>query len=265
MVFADVGDHLSIEGADSPEFALAGPMADGLDDCVLSDNLVVRARDLLLSRIRRPLPPFRLVLTKNLPTAAGVGGGSSDAGAALRLVRGALELPVSDDQLERLAGELGSDGPACFRAEPVLGTGWGDVLSAAPQLPRLDAVLVNPRRPCSTGAVYRAFDALSDRPDASPPPMPERLESAEEAAAWLAYCRNDLEAPAISVCPDIAEVLDVLRGEPETLLARLSGSGATAFALCSGDIEAEGLVERLQLIRPDWWVQRCQLGGPWER
>jgi 4-diphosphocytidyl-2-C-methyl-D-erythritol kinase len=82
-------------------------------------------------------------------------------------------------------------------------------------------------------------------------------------AGFLATCRNDLEAPAIALTPLIGEVLATLRDEPETLLGRLSGSGATCFALCAGDIEAEGLAERLERMRPDWWVQRCRLGGDW--
>ena len=263
MVFADIGDEVSIEGADHPEFALEGPMAEALGDTDLADNLVLRARDILLNRIRRPTPPFRLTLNKVLPVASGLGGGSTDAGAAFRLIRDALGLPIRDDELEALAAGIGADGPACLMARPVVGEGWGDRLSPAPTLPCLDAVLVNPGKPCSTGAVYRAFDALTGAPDPSAPLIPALLESAEETAAWLSYARNDLEAPAERICPDITEVLGLLRAEPETLLARLSGSGATCFALCSGDYEAETLAERISSLRPDWWVRRCRLGGPW--
>ncbi len=263
MVFADLGDRVGIEASDAPEFVLDGPMSEGLSDCDPADNLVIRARDLLLAHIRRPTPPFRLLLTKLLPTAAGLGGGSSDAGAALRMVRDGLGLAIGDDTLEALSARLGSDGPACFRARPVLATGRGEVLSAAPRLPVLHAVLVNPGVACPTGPVYRAFDDHAGQAGADMPPMPDSFESADEMAAWLAFQRNDLEAPAITVCPDIAEVLETLRAEPQTQLARLSGSGATCFALCSGDYEAQGLAERLGLMRPDWWVRRCRLGGPW--
>ncbi|HYG25369.1 MAG TPA: 4-(cytidine 5'-diphospho)-2-C-methyl-D-erythritol kinase, partial [Caulobacteraceae bacterium] len=92
------------------------------------------------------------------------------------------------------------------------------------------------------------------------PHLPDRFESAEEVAAWLSLCRNDLEAPAVSLNPVIGEVLETLAGEPETLLARMSGSGATCFALCAGDIEAEGLAELIESMRPDWWVRRCRIG-----
>jgi 4-diphosphocytidyl-2-C-methyl-D-erythritol kinase len=97
------------------------------------------------------------------------------------------------------------------------------------------------------------------------PPLLDGLTSVEEVCAWLAgFTRNDLQAPAVGLEPGIGQVLDLLAGEPETLLARMSGSGATCFALCAGDIEAEGLAERVERMRPDWWVKRCRLGGPFK-
>jgi 4-diphosphocytidyl-2-C-methyl-D-erythritol kinase len=124
----------------------------------------------------------------------------------------------------------------------------------------MHAVLVNPGAPSPTGAVYRAYDAAVHPDGAARPFLPPDLESIEEVAAWLSVAtRNDLEAPALALEPRIGEVLDVLRDEPESLLARMSGSGATCFALCAGDIEAETLAERLALARPDWWVRRCRL------
>jgi 4-diphosphocytidyl-2-C-methyl-D-erythritol kinase len=93
--------------------------------------------------------------------------------------------------------------------------------------------------------------------------LPGAFEDVQELAAILHYCRNDLEAPAIGVAPVIAEVLEVLRSAPETLIARMSGSGATCFALTASEIEAEGLAAALSSLRPDWWVRRCRLGGPW--
>ena len=143
------------------------------------------------------------------------------------------------------------------------GGGRGERLSAAPGLPQLDAVLVNPRIGVSTAEVYRRFDAEGRFGDVAPPMAPEAFEDAVELAAWLAGQRNDLEAAAIAVAPIVGTVLDTLAGEGESLLARVSGSGATCFALCAGDIEAEGLAERLEAMAPDWWVQRCRLGGPW--
>ena len=128
-------------------------------------------------------------------------------------------------------------------------------------MPVLDAVLVNPGVASSTPAVYRAFDEMGANGGAERPWLPDAFESPEDVAAFLSVCRNDLEAAAVSLQPAIGEVLETLADEPETLLARMSGSGATCFALCAGDIEAEGLAERLQAMRPGWWVRRCRLGA----
>jgi 4-diphosphocytidyl-2-C-methyl-D-erythritol kinase len=257
MVFADVGDTVAIQPADAPEFVLDGPFSAAL--MMEQGNLVQRAADALLARIPGPHPPFRLILDKRLPVAAGLGGGSSDAGATLRLLRDALELKVGDAALEAVAAELGSDGPVCLWGRAAIAENVGDALSAAPRLPPLDAVLVNPRRPSSTGAVYAAYDAAGSPGLADRPALPDAVESVEELAAILTYCRNDLEAPAVALEPAIGEVLETLRDEPEVLFARMSGSGATCFALCPGDIEAEGLAERLESMRPGWWIRRCRL------
>jgi 4-diphosphocytidyl-2-C-methyl-D-erythritol kinase len=261
MTFADIGDQLSVRPADAIGLEISGPFAHGLS--AGDDNLVLRAAKAIVARVPGPLASFHLTLTKALPLAAGLGGGSSDAGAALRLLRDTLEVELSDAELEAIAGELGSDGPACLFARTVIAEGRGERLSPAPDFPVLDAVLVNPRVASPTGAVYRGFDEMGARGGADRPGLPGAFETAEEMAGFLETCRNDLEAPAVRVTPLIGEVLDTLRDEPETLLGRLSGSGATCFALCAGDIEAEGLAERLERMRPDWWVRRCRLGGDW--
>ena len=261
MAFADVGDHLSVRPADAMGLEINGPFAAGLG--AGEDNLVMRAARAILAHGASPGAAFHLVLTKALPLAAGLGGGSSDAGAALRLMRDALENGLSDAALEAVAAQLGADGPACLFARSVVAEGRGERLSAAPAFPVLDAVLVNPRVASPTGPVYRGFDEMGAIGGAERPELPEAFETAEEMAGFLASCRNDLEAPAVRLTPRIGEVLETLRDEPEALLARLSGSGATCFALCAGDIEAEGLAERLERMRPDWWVQRCRLGGDW--
>ena len=261
MTFADVGDRVTACAADAPELEVRGPFAGGAPPG--PDNLVLRAARALIEAARGPVAPVRLILDKALPVAAGLGGGSSDAGAALRLLRARLELDVDDARLEAVAASLGADGAACLWGRPVLAEGRGERLSPAPAVPVLDAVLVNPRVPVSTPAVYRALDASGRFGDIARPIMPESFEDAAEAAAWLASQRNDLEAPAIAVEPAVGAVLETLAGEPETLLARVSGSGGTCFALCAGDIEAEGLAERLEAMAPGWWVRRCRLGGAW--
>jgi 4-diphosphocytidyl-2-C-methyl-D-erythritol kinase len=261
MTFADVGDRVSISTADQPDFEMDGPFAAALDGDG-ADNLVTRAARLLAAKAKGPQPPFRLLLTKNLPIAAGLGGGSSDAGAALRLIRGALSLKVDDEALSQIAAELGADGPACLAARPTIAEGRGDVLFPAPQTPPLHAVLVNPGVPCPTGAVYREYDRLGVG-DAARPPLPDAFEDVEDVASFLTFCRNDLEQPAANLVPEVGECLALLRSQPEALLARLSGSGATAFALCASEIEAEGLAAQVSALRPKWWVTPCRLGGPW--
>ncbi len=261
MAFADVGDRVSTFEAEALSLRLAGPFARDLAG--EGDNLVLRAARALIAEARRPVAPMGLCLEKLLPVASGLGGGSSDAGAALRLLREALDLKIDNARLEALAAALGADGAACLWGAPAIAQGRGERLSSAPALPPLDAVLVNPRMPVSTPEVYRRFDADGRFSDVSPPAAPEAFEDATDLAAWLAVQRNDLEAAAIAVAPAVGAVLETLAGEPEALLARVSGSGGTCFALCASDIEAESLAERIEAMAPGWWVRRCRLGGPW--
>jgi 4-diphosphocytidyl-2-C-methyl-D-erythritol kinase len=261
MAFADLGDWLSAREADALSLNVRGPFAADLGP--MDDNLIMRAVRALIAEAKRPVPPLGFTLEKLLPVASGLGGGSSDAGAALRLMREVLELPTSDEQLAAVAARLGADGAACLWGRPVIAEGRGERLTVAPALPPLDAVLVNPRMPVSTAEVYRRFDADGRFGDVTAPREPDAFESPQELAAWLVGLRNDLEPAAVAVAPEVGAVLDTLRDEPETLLARVSGSGGTCFALCAGDIEAEGLAERLEAMSPHWWVKRVRLGGPW--
>lgn len=261
MAFADVGDRVVLHEADVLSVRVHGPFGGMLAG--EGDNLVLRAARALLTRARGPQPLVGLSLEKLLPVAAGLGGGSSDAGAALRLMRTALGVPVDDDGLEAIAASLGADGAACLWGRPVLAQGRGEVLSPSPLLPTIEAVLVNPRVEVSTPAVYRAFDALGDFGLVEPPPLPAAFESVEELAAWLGMMRNDLQAPAVGLAPEVGDVLATLAEEPETLIARMSGSGGTCFAICASDIEADALAARVAALRPDWWTVRCRLGGPW--
>lgn len=261
MVFADLGDRVVLHDAEALSFRVHGPFAGPLAG--QGDNLVLRAAKALLATLRGPQIPVCVSLEKTLPVAAGLGGGSSDAGATLRLLRSALDLDLDDAVLEQIASSLGADGAACLWGRPVLAQGRGERLSPAPHLPSIDAVLVNPGVEVSTPAVYRALDAAGVFGEVEPPPMPEAFEDVVELAAWLGMMRNDLEAPAVALAPEVGDVLATLAGEPETLIARMSGSGATCFAVCPSDIEADALADRIARLRPQWWVRRCRLGGPW--
>ncbi|HEY3948249.1 4-(cytidine 5'-diphospho)-2-C-methyl-D-erythritol kinase [Phenylobacterium sp.] len=261
MAFADLGDEVATFEAEALSLRVTGPFTRDLAGD--GDNLVLRAARALIAAARRPTPPVGLSLEKRLPVASGLGGGSSDAGAALRLLRETFGLGLDNDALEAVAASLGADGAACLWGAPAIAQGRGERLSSAPGLPPLDAVLVNPRVPVSTAEVYRRFDALGRFGDVAVPAMPDAFEDAAELAAWLTAQRNDLQTAAIAVAPEVGLARDALAGEPETLLARVSGSGGTCFALCASDIEAEGLAERLEALCPDWWIARCRLGGPW--
>jgi 4-diphosphocytidyl-2-C-methyl-D-erythritol kinase len=259
MVFADVGDRLTASPAPDLALDVRGPFAQGAP--ASPDNLVLRAAGALLSASTSG--GAHMVLEKHLPVAAGLGGGSSDAGATLRLLRAILRPDISDGALQAMAASLGADGAACLWGAPVLAQGRGERLSPAPTLPMLAAVLVNPGVPVSTPQVYRAFDAAGLFGGVAPPDMPRAFGGAGEAAAWLVRQRNDLEAPACAVEPAVAAVLAALRGEPQTLLARVSGSGGTCFALCEDAASAGALAARIAARSPHWWVRPCRLGGPW--
>lgn len=260
MAFADIGDQVAMELGEG-RLTVNGPFAGALGR--ESDNLIIQAVRAFVAELGRPMAELAFALDKQLPVASGLGGGSSDAGAALRLIRDVFAPGFDDERLESVAARLGADGAACLWGRPVLAEGRGERLSPAPGLPPMDAVLVNPGVRVSTPAVYRAFDALGRFGDVTAPPLPEAFESVEEVAAWLSMMSNDLEVPALAVEPGIGAVLETLRDEREVLLARVSGSGGTCFALCPDDLAAETLAERIEAIAPTWWVRRCRLGGPW--
>lgn len=256
MAFADVGDTVAAAAAEGLSMTIDGPFGQGLS--AGPDNLVLRAASALLARAGRPEAGAKLVLTKALPIAAGLGGGSSDAGAALRLLNALHRLGLSESELEEVAAGIGADGAACLRARMLVAEGRGEVLWSAPAMPPLPAVLVNPGVPSPTGAVYRAYDAAG-APGTADRPEPPPLRSAAAAAVWLASCRNDLEPPALALEPRIGAALEALKAEPESLLVRMSGSGATGFALTATRDGAEALAARLAVAHPDWWVKACTL------
>ena len=255
VVFADVGDRLAVEPAERLSLTVTGPFAGALEG--EGDNLVLRAVRALGAAAGIGEPGLRITLDKQLPVAAGLGGGSSDAGAALKLARDALGLPLDDAALAEIAAGIGADGPMCLHARAAWAEGRGDVLTFENSLPPLPALLVNPGVPSSTGAVYRAFDegvaGGADRP-ASP--------SARDAAAvidWLSEQRNDLQAPAVALAPAIGEALARTAGLPGARLTRMSGSGATVFALFDTAAAAEAAGRSLAALQPGWWVRPTTL------
>jgi len=259
MTFADLGDRLALSPTRMFDFRVEGEFAQGLSS--EGDNLVVRARAAVLAAAGGSHGPFRLTLTKALPLAAGLGGGSSDAAATLSLINRGLNLGLTDIALARIAEGLGSDVPACLWRRPVIAEGRGGRLRRAPHMPVLDAVLVSPRIGSCTAEVYRAFDGLGPTAPLDPPRLPQRFTTALELARFLLSCRNDLERPAIARTPGIADVLDCVRHQAESLITRLSGSGDTCFALCLDAAAAIRLAARLAHLQPGWWVRSCRLGA----
>lgn len=257
VAFADVGDAVTVAPGEGLSLAVTGPFGEGLAG---PDNLILKALRALGEAAEIGEPGLRVTLDKQLPVAAGLGGGSSDAGAALRLAREALNMTADDAALSRVAVVIGADGPMCLFPRTAWAEGRGDVLTPEPNLPPLHAVLVNPGVPSPTGAVYRAYDAgpvrAADRP-ASPADW-----SVETVIDWLAVQRNDLQDPAVAQEPAIGEALTAVAATPGVALARMSGSGATVFGLCFDADAAAMAADRLRAWRPGWWVRACVLGGP---
>lgn len=254
--FADVGDRVTVRRAEALSLAVEGPFAAGLDGD--GDNLILKALRALGEAAGIGEPPLAVTLDKRLPIAAGLGGGSADAGTALRLAARLLDLDPTEAALERLALAAGADGPMCLRARPAWASGVGEILEDEPRLPTLHAVLLNPGLPSPTGAVYRAYDAAPDG-SADRPASPADW-SAPGVIAWLAAQRNDLEAPALALTPGIGEALAAMQGAPGCRLARMSGSGATVFGLF--DDRAAVVEAVFALDRPGWWTRPAVLGAP---
>jgi 4-diphosphocytidyl-2-C-methyl-D-erythritol kinase len=258
VAFADVGDRLTLEPADRLSLTVAGPFAGALDG--QDDNLVLRALRALGKAAGIGDPPLRVALDKRLPVAAGLGGGSSDAGAALRLARDALGLPLDDAALAGIAEAVGADGPMCLHARSAWAEGRGERLTFEPRLPPLFVLLVNPGVPSPTGAVYGAHDAGPARAADRPRP-PSRWDPAS-VLAWLADQRNDLQAPAAALQPVIGAALATVETLPGVGLARMSGSGATVFALFAAAPAADAAARLLAASHPDWWVASTRLASP---
>lgn len=238
FAFVDAGDVLTARVAERDSLTTLGEFAGGLEDPL--GNLVARA----LNALPRT-EGLAITLEKNLPVAAGLGGGSADAGAVFRVVRERYGLP--EDWRDQ-AAKMGADVPACVESVTCIGRGTGTELEPADDtLAGTPVLLVNPRLPLATGPVFAGWDGV-DRG-----PLPQG-----DARAIALEGRNDLEAPAIALCPAIADVLAALRGT-SPWLARMSGSGATCFALYDDEASRDAASAQVQAQRPDWWQMRGKL------
>lgn len=244
-VFPEVGDVLNVTPSDGLTLAITGPFAPGLD--AGENNLVLRAARALLAAAGAT-HGAALTLEKNLPVASGIGGGSADAAAAIRLLDREWRLGLPAPQLAGIALGLGADVPVCLTGSPARMGGVGELIGIAPVLPACGMVLVNPGVPVATADVFRGrTEAYSE-----PATLPARWEDAGALAADLAHLTNDLEASALRLCPSIGDALTWLRGRPGCRFARMSGSGATCFGLFDSPAAAGDAATGV--IPPGWWA-----------
>ena len=235
VAFAGIGDDLSISAADDLSLAVEGPCSGGVPTD--ARNLVMKAAAMFGQDTGADIQ-----LTKRLPNAAGIGGGSADAAATLLALAELWDVPLPENLVT-----LGADVPVCMAPMALRMRGVGEELSIIPLLPPLFAVLVNPGVPLETPPVFKAL-AQKENPEMEQVP---ECSDAKAFAKWCASQRNDLQAPAISLAPVISEVLKAL--EP-SLLARMSGSGATCFGLCESAAQADDLAMQIRKDHPDWWI-----------
>ncbi|MBK0327658.1 4-(cytidine 5'-diphospho)-2-C-methyl-D-erythritol kinase [Rhodobacteraceae bacterium F11138] len=245
VVFADLGDRITVRRAGHLGLRVTGPMASGVP--VDSSNLVLRAAAAI------GIAGAEITLDKHLPAAAGIGGGTSDAAAALRALRrshGAS--PLSDEQIL----QLGADMPVCMGAVSARMSGIGEQVTVVPGIPALAAVLINPGVSVQTPD---AFHALSDKSGRRMPAIPA-FRDAAACCGWLKEQRNDLQAPVARMVPAVAQVLETLRGTGAEI-ARMSGSGATCFGLYPTRERAETVARTLSRDHPGWWIRATTLAS----
>ncbi|WP_022727650.1 4-(cytidine 5'-diphospho)-2-C-methyl-D-erythritol kinase [Fodinicurvata sediminis] len=248
VVFAEVGDWLEIRPAEAFSLDLAGPFAAALQQQE-EDNLVTRAVDAFCAATGQT-PAFHLKLTKNLPLAAGLGGGSADAAATLRLLERIQGKHLPPDRRQALALDLGADVPVCLEGRSIHMQGIGEQLLPVPFLPPLHLLLVNPGVPVSTGAIFRRLA----QPWSQGQDMPRIDTDPEFLFDVLRKRRNDLEGPACALAPEIAQALAALKETRDCALARMSGSGASCFALYRSTPARDRAAARLRQDHPDWWI-----------
>ena len=274
FAFLRDGDSVSVEEADRDQFTLTGPFAGALSG--EGNNLVLAARD-AFAAAHGSLPPLSIILDKHLPVASGIGGGSADAAATLRAL--ARLKAVDRAGLAGVALGLGSDVPACLLGKSAIGGGRGERLEAIDELSDIPVLLVNPGVAVSTGAVFRGWDGV-DRgplvprhpglvPGSTVPQNPSAgavlhggCRDEPGMTEWLGVAiegRNDLEAPARRIAPVIGAVVDLLAAQPGVTLARMSGSGATCFALFEGEAARTAAAQAIAAAQPDWWCLESTL------
>jgi 4-diphosphocytidyl-2-C-methyl-D-erythritol kinase len=279
-VFTKHGDRVTVAAASEDSFSASGPF--GAEIPLDGDNLVVRARDALrslaaLHSVRKP-QSVSIHLTKHLPVASGIGGGSSDAAATLTALNRLCNFGLTSEQLAEIGHDLGADVPMCLYCGPLIARGIGEQVEPVAGFPALPVVLVNPGVAVSTPDVFRALASrenpglpplrLVNCPSPLPSPRPSRGEGKGEGqfatrgegqlafgdiCRWLASTRNDLQSAAISIAPAITQALEALTAAGAGF-TRMSGSGATCFGLFETPAAAARAAVEIQARQPGWWV-----------
>jgi 4-diphosphocytidyl-2-C-methyl-D-erythritol kinase len=252
FVFTHLGDRLTATAAPDLSLAITGPFGGAL--AAGQGNLVLRAAESLRQVAGRSLGA-QLTLEKNRPVAAGIGGGSADAAAALRLLNRLWGLGFGPRALSSIGLALGADVPACLAGRPALVRGVGEQITPMPAPPPIHLLLVNPGVPLATVDVFRRRSGPFAEGGMVPMTVTSTVASTAAAfAAALSRCRNDLEPAAVQLVPAISAVLTSLAAAPGCLLARMSGSGASCFGLFGDAGAAKKAAEILRAAHPDWWV-----------
>ncbi len=256
FAFTRRGDEITLKAAPELSLTIEGEFAGTLSADV-DDNLVLKAAHALVQAAGIEAKAA-ITLRKNLPVAAGIGGGSADAAAALRGLNSLWGLKLSLADLEPIAYQLGADVPACLYETPLFVEGVGEKLSPATLSWQAGILLVNPGVMLSTPSVFKAFKDAGSHFD-----MPLRGDFPWADVATLArHSHNRLETPAVSACPQVADVLKALAGLKGVQLARMSGSGATCFALFEDKATAEAAAMSLKNAHPEWWMMADELVTP---
>ena len=248
IAFAAPFDRVSVAEASALSLEVSGPFASALQN-VSEPNLVETAA-CRLAALAGIDPHAQIALDKQLPVAAGIGGGSSDAAAALRALATLWNLAPDPAELSAMAISLGADVPMCLHGETCFAGGIGEVIEPAPVLPKCALVLVNPGVSLATPDVFRARSGDFS----APARFDNAARDAQDLAELLGARRNDLEAPAMALAPVVGDVLQALEGLPGCRLARMSGSGATCFALFDDESQAAQGVDKLCAERSGWWI-----------
>ncbi len=250
FAFARDGDVITAKQADGLSLEIIGAP----DLSAGEDNIVMKAARKLAAALGIE-PNAHLVLEKNLPIASGIGGGSTDAAAALKALQVLWKKTLPDEKLYALALELGADVPSCLAGKAVQVSGVGEVLTPAPEIPALPVVLVNPNKPVSTPAVFKTRKPVFSEPM----PLTQNCADAAEFIGELKKRHNDLQDAACALEPAVAEVLHVLENQPLCLFSAMSGSGGTCFGLFRTPENAANAVEDIAATHPNWWVKQTAL------